>query len=444
MQTNSSIIKQVGRSRGGANPGHFKNTADFETMVMPAPKYVVIAMQQHIGAPCVPCVSKGDPVFVGTVIGDSERFVSAPIHSSVSGMVAEIGSLLLPSGQSCQTVKIESDGLMTLDPEIAPVKVTNEKELCEATRRSGLVGLGGAGFPAHVKLHKTEDKPLDTLIINGAECEPFITSDYRECIENSNDVLEGVYLLKKIMGFKNVIIGIEDNKPDAIRILRQIAQDRQDTNNSVNVMKLKSRYPQGAEKVLIYSATGRLLPFGKLPADVGCVVMNITSVAFLNRYIKTGIPLISKRLTIDGSAVVTPGNVMVPIGVSIKEVLDFCGGLNCEPQKVLMGGPMMGLAVLDLNTPVLKQNNAILAFNKDDSVLPESSPCIRCGRCAKACPMNLMPAAIETSLKLDMPEELKSKNVSYCIECGCCSYVCPAKRPLTQNMRLAKAKLRNL
>jgi len=440
LEIKNIIIQPVCNIRGGIKPGHYKNTAAQTSLVMPAPKRVEIVMHQHIGAPCIPCVKPGDTVCVGTKLGDSESNFSAPIHSSVSGTVAKMGNIMLSSGNRCQTVIIDSDDQMTLDPNIKPVKVETLDDLVKATRQSGLVGLGGAGFPTHIKLNINPQKPVDTLIINGAECEPYITSDDRECIENPNDILEGALLLKRVMGFKNVIICIESNKPEAITTLSHLISDKK--YSSIKIMTLKTNYPQGAEKVLIYTATGRKLPLGKLPLDVGCVVMNVTSIAFLNRYINTGVPLVSKRITIDGPAIAKPQTVIVPIGTSIKEVIDFCGGLKCEAKKILMGGPMMGVALLDINAPILKQNNAILAFDEDESTLPPTTACIHCGRCAAACPMNLMPAAIETALKMKNVDKIKKLNVAYCIECGSCAFSCPAKRPLTQTMRLAKAEVK--
>lgn len=443
MQTTEEILKPVGRTCGGVPLPHIKGTAEKASVVMPPPAQVVIPMQQHIGAPCVPCVKKGDAVCVGTKIGDSDKFISAPIHASVSGTVAGIESVLLPSGQKCDAVVIDSDGLMTPDPSLAPVKVNTPEELVRAARESGLVGLGGAGFPAHVKLTVSPDKAPDTLIVNGAECEPFITSDYRECMENAENILEGVYRLKSIMNFKNVIICVENNKPKAIEALYKIAADKRDRDNSVRLMKLKSHYPQGAEKVLIYSATGRRLPLGKLPADVGCVVMNITSVSFLNKYINTGVPLVSKLITVDGGAVAAPQNVVVPIGTRVKDVIDFCGGFKTAARKILYGGPMMGTALLDTDMPILKQNNAILALDRRQAEKQKERPCIRCGRCAAACPMGLMPLEIEPALKNGDTDRVRALYADYCMECGCCSYVCPSKRHLTQVMRLAKSELKN-
>ncbi len=430
-------LKQV---RGGAYLDHSKNTAESPTVVMPAPMQVCIPMQQHIGAPCAPCVKKGDTVYVGTKIGDSDKYISAPIHSSVSGTVSGISTVLMPSGVKCEAVVIDSDGFMTPDPSLAPVKVETAEDLIKAARDCGLVGLGGAGFPTHVKLC-TKTEP-DTLIINGAECEPFITSDYRECIENTENILEGVYLLKKLLNFKQVIICIEDNKPKAINALYNIAADARDVDNSVKLLKLKSHYPQGAEKVLIYSAIGKKLPFGKLPADIGCVVMNITSVSVLNKYIKTGMPLVAKTITVDGAAINEPKNVIVPIGTKVQDVLDFCGGFKTSPYKVVMGGPMMGVALLDLSMPILKQNNAVLVLDRKQGAKQKEQPCIRCGRCAGICPMNLQPLEIESSFRVGDLDRVKSLYVEYCMECGCCSYACPSKRHLTQVMRLAKAELK--
>lgn len=426
---------------GGVKPGHFKNTAGAETVQMPPPETVCIPMQQHIGAPCTPLVKKGDPVYLGQVIGDSDQPVSAPVHASVSGRVTGLGEVMLPGGQRVQTVHIESDGLMTPDPTLAPPPAETPADLAEAARACGLVGLGGAGFPTHIKLQGADRPQVDTLIVNAAECEPYITADCRECLENPGDILAGVLRLQKILGFKQVIIAVEDNKPEAVVALLQAAKEEK-AGRTVRILTPKTRYPQGAEKVLIYTATGRRLPPGRLPADVGCLVMNVTSVAVLERYLRTGMPLTSRRVTVDGSAVARPMNVEVPIGTSVEDVIQFCGGYKCPPRKVLMGGPMMGLALEDTSIPVLKQNNAILAFGEKEAKLPQPTPCIRCGRCVKACPMYLRPAEVDRSLKLDKAEVLKKLGAEVCIECGSCAYVCPAKRPLVQSMRLAKARLK--
>ncbi len=443
MNPTETVLSAVKKIGGGVSLPHFKNTAEMVSVIMPPPKTVVLPMQQHIGVPCIPTVKKGDTVCVGTKIGDCDKFVSAPIHSSVSGTVTEIGSILTLSGTTVQTVVIESDGNMTVDSELSPVTVETPEQLADAARNAGLVGLGGAGFPTHVKLRLDPEKPIDTLIVNAAECEPYITSDYRECLENTENILEGIYRIKKILGIKNVIIGVEDNKPLAIDALYKIASDKQDSDNSVKLMKLKSHYPQGAEKVLIYSATGRKLAYGKLPVDVGCLVMNVTSISYLNKYINTGIPLVSRIITVDGDAVKEPQNVIAPIGTSISDILEFCGGLTSSPRKVLLGGPMMGISVQDINTSITKQNNAILVLSRKTGNVEKDYPCIRCGRCANVCPMKLRPLDIEPALRIGDMETVTKLHAEYCIECGCCSFSCPSKRHLTQVLRLAKAELKN-
>lgn len=436
------VLRAVKKVRGGVKVAHHKNTAELEVVRIPTPSKVVIPMQQHIGAPCEPVVKVGDEVAVGQLIGDSDKFVSAPIHASVSGTVTAIGDIKMPNGSVSKAVTIESDGEMRLWEGIKPPKVETREDLIKAVRDSGLVGLGGAGFPTHVKLNFPPDKNIDTLVVNAAECEPYITVDYRECMENSWDILSGVYALKELLGFKQVIIAAEDNKPEAFKVLGKIADHDADIDDSVKLMVLESKYPQGAEKMMVQSATGRRVPPGKLPADVGCVVMNVASVAFISRYLKTGKPLVSRSLTVDGSAIAAPKNVRVPVGTDIGEIIDFCGGFKGEPCKILTGGPMMGLAIVGTDLPVLKQNNAILAFTADDAVLKPETDCIRCGRCVAACPMSLMPTNIVKAAKIKDVDALKRAGVTVCMECGSCAFACPAGKPLVQHMRLAKAILR--
>ncbi len=436
------VLRAVKKVRGGVKVAHHKNTAELEVVRIPTPSKVVIPMQQHIGAPCEPVVKVGDEVAVGQLIGDSDKFVSAPIHASVSGTVTAIGDIKMPNGSVSKAVTIESDGEMRLWEGIKPPKVETREDLIKAVRDSGLVGLGGAGFPTHVKLNFPPDKNIDTLVVNAAECEPYITVDYRECMENSWDILSGVYALKELLGFKQVIIAAEDNKPEAFKVLGKIADHDADIDDSVKLMVLESKYPQGAEKMMVQSATGRRVPPGKLPADVGCVVMNVASVAFISRYLKTGKPLVSRSLTVDGSAIAEPKNVRVPVGTDIGEIIDFCGGFKDEPCKILTGGPMMGLAIVGTDLPVLKQNNAILAFTADDAVLKPETDCIRCGRCVAACPMSLMPTNIVKAAKIKDVDALKRAGVTVCMECGSCAFACPAGKPLVQHMRLAKAILR--
>ena len=436
------VLKAVKQVRGGVHVNHNTNTADCEVVRIPVPEKVLLPMQQHIGVPCTPTVKAGDKVSVGQIVGDSDKFLSAPIHASISGTVSAVKQATLANGVITQAVEIESDGEMRLFDGLEPPKVTGKESFLRAVRDSGLVGLGGAGFPTHVKLRIPPDKNVDTLIVNAAECEPYITVDYRECLENSWDILSSIYTLKEILGFKRVVIAAEDNKPEAFKVLKAIADRDVAEDNAVRLMTLKSKYPQGAEKMMVLSATGRKVPPGKLPADVGCVVMNVASVAFIARYLKSGKPLVSRSLTVDGSAIADPKNVRVPIGMNVGEIIDFCGGFKAEPGKIITGGPMMGLAVVNTDIPVLKQNNAILAFADDASKVKKERDCIRCGRCAAACPLSLMPTLVERYIKAKDIDRLEKSGAMVCMECGSCAYSCPAAKPLVQYMRLAKQMLR--
>lgn len=422
---------------------HRKNTAGMAAVRIAPPDTVFIPMSQHIGAPATPCVKAGDTVCVGTVIGEAGGFVSAPIHSSVSGTVKKIDTYLAAGGTTTAAVVIESDGLMTPDPAIAPPTVTDFKSLSEAARASGLVGLGGAGFPTSVKLDPSKLSVLDTLVINAAECEPYITSDTRTMLDDCDLVRYGVELILEHSEIKSVIIGIEKNKPECIAKMGEMFAD----NPAVRVDALPETYPQGAEKILIFNTTKRVVPEGKLPSDVGVLVMNVTSIAFLAKYVKTGMPLVEKCLTVDGSAVKSPKNVIAPIGSSIAYVIEAAGGLSEEAGKILYGGPMMGVAVYSDEYPILKNTNAITVLNKKDSEVKELFPCIHCGRCIAACPMGLNPTYYAKTMNLDDPteraERLTETKVNLCIECGCCSFVCPSARPLVEMNKLAKADLRS-
>ena len=436
------VLTAVRRGRGGVRVSHSKNTAEMPVERMPVPAKVVISMQQHIGVPCTPLVKVGDMVTVGQKIGDSDKFVSAPIHATISGKVTAVGDIKLANGIITKGVTIESDGEMKECEDIKPPVVTNKKELCAAVRESGLVGLGGAGFPAHVKLNFPEDKKIDTLIINAAECEPYITVDYRECIENAENVLRGVEAVRKILGIDNVVIAIEDNKPKVFEVMKEIADRDNDIGDAIKLMTLRSQYPQGAEKMMVLSATGRKVPPGKLPADVGCIVMNVASVAFIARYLETGKPLVSRSITVDGGAIKEPKNLRVPIGTNIQDIIDYCGGFKSEPRKIISGGPMMGIAICDTNAPICKQNNALLAFDDRKDLIKTERECIRCGRCVDVCPMSLMPTLIERYARIKDAEKLQDIGIGVCMECGSCAYACPSGRPLVQYMRLAKQVLR--
>ena len=428
--------------RGGVHAPHRKHTADCETVVMPPPETIILAMSQHLGVPCDPVVGPGDAVEVGQMVGDSDKPLSAPVHSGVSGTVKAITELLLPGGRTTKAVVIESDGEQRVHSSVKPPVIETHEDFLNDVRNSGLVGLGGAGFPTYIKLNPKDPGAIDTILINAAECEPYITADYRECMENSWDIVSGVQAVMEFLDAGRVIIAVERNKPAAIAELSKIAAKVSAPGREVAVKGLPARYPQGAEKVLIQACTGRKVPPGGLPADVGCVVMNVTSAAVLARYLKTGMPLVTKRITVDGSAVAHPQNIRVTIGTPLHEVLAFAGGLSAPVHKLLMGGPMMGLALMDDQLPVLKQNNAILAFAEPDARMESATTCIRCGRCVDACPMHLLPPSIARAYAVGDTDEMKRLGTMTCMECGCCSYSCPAHRPIVQVVRMAKDAVR--
>lgn len=435
-------LASVFNIKKGVHPPPSKNTAESATRLMPRPAKVVISMQQHVGAPCRPLVKKGDRISVGQLLGDSEAYVSAPIHSSVSGTVTGLGEMVLPNGARAETIEIENDGEDRLFDGLKPPSIHNKEDMVAAIRSSGLVGLGGAGFPTHIKFSLYKNDAIDTLVINGAECEPFITADYRECLENTWDIMNGIMIMAEHFNAKTVVIAVEDNKPAAIAELSKVALGCRANGHPISVVSIPSVYPQGAEKMLIKSTTGRRVPTGKLPSDIGCCVMNITSTAFVSRYLKDGVPLISRRVTVDGAGVGSPGNLLVGIGTPVADVVDFCGGFTDSAEKIIMGGPMMGSAICSADTPVLKQNNAILVFKSERAAGEEQMPCIKCGRCFASCPMKLVPTVLESAYLRGDVEQLKKSGVTSCMECGCCAYACPAKRQLVQTMRLSKAFLR--
>ena len=403
---------------------------------MPVPAVVTVPMSMNIGAPAKPVVKPGDEVKVGQLIAEAGGFVSSPIYSSVSGKVKKLDVVLMSSGQNCQTIVIESDGEQTVAETVVPPQVDSMESFIAAVRNSGVVGLGGAGFPTAVKLNVTPGK-VDFICINGAECEPYITADTRTMLDDASLLVEGIQLLQKYLQPGKVLIGIENNKPQCISKLKELSKDLQ----NVEVASLPALYPQGGEKVLIYNLTGRVVAEGKLPIDAGCVVINPSTLVAIARYIKTGMPLVEKYVTVDGSAIANPMNVIAPIGASVQDVVDFTGGLKCEAKKIIFGGLMMGISMSGMQEVVMKNTNAILCLNEKDATPPETTPCIKCGRCVNHCPLKLMPANIETAFNMNKPEELKALKVNLCMECGCCSFICPAKRPLVQTNKLAKAML---
>ncbi len=421
----------------GVRVKHLKNTANVFPQRIALPKTVYIPMTMHIGAPARIIVKAGDTVNVGTLIGESGTGLSSPVHSSVSGSVKKIDEMITIAGNHVPIVVIESDGAQTVDPSISPYTVNSKEEFLDALRKSGIVGLGGAGFPTPIKLNADNSK-VDTLIINGAECEPYITSDTRTMLDSADDVAYGIALICRFLEIDNVIVGIEKNKPECIASMRKALENMP----FAKVMPLPSVYPQGGEKVLAYHTTGRVIPQGRLPLDVGLIVINCTTVAAIAKFIKTGMPLVEKCVTVDGSAVNKPKNLIVPIGTPVSELVDACGGFKESPRKVLYGGPMMGIALSDLHSPVLKQTNAVIFMGEKEATPPLVTPCIKCGACIEACPFSLDPVAISKAYKANDPEMLDKLKVDICMECGCCSYVCPAKRNIVQRNKLAKAMLR--
>lgn len=434
-------MKQKGKRLNSIKVSHEKHTASCETEIMPIPETVCISMSQHIGAPCKPLVSVGDTVKVGQLIGDTDAFVSAPIHSSVSGTVKAISSIRAAMGGEHQVIIIETDDKQELWEGISPPIINDYSDFITAVRSSGVVGLGGASFPTHIKLSPKNLDEVDTLIINAAECEPFITSDHRLMLENTETIIDGILDIMKYLSLSKAYIGVEENKPDAIDSLRKLIAER-GHDDKIHIHVLKARYPQGAERVLIHEITGKDLAAGHLPAELGVILSNITTIAFIGQYLKTGRPLTTKRITVDGNAVARPTNIIVPIGARICDVVEACGGYKSEPKKILMGGPMMGRAIFSDELPIVKNNNAILIFDDKQALIKEETACIKCGKCHRACPFGLLPVSIADAYdKKDVPR-LEALEVMQCMECGSCSYTCPARRPLSFINKMAKGYLK--
>ena len=418
---------------------HYKATAGMESVRVAPPKEVLLPMNMHSGQAAEPVVAAGEHVYLGQLIAREEGRNSVPVHATVSGTVKAIEQYESEPGRSVAAIRIESDGKMEKDPAMAPPKAENLDEFLTALRGSGIVGLGGAAFPLWAKLDAARRGHIKTVLVNGAECEPFITSDHRTMLEHTDLIVKGVALLKRYLESEEFIIGIEKNKPDAIEKLTKAFAD----DPAVTVKPLKSVYPQGAKQVLLYNAAGLVVGEGQRLASLGYIIINVTTLAKMAYYMETGMPLVDRCVTVDGSAVKEPKNLVVPVGTPISYLIENCGGLKEEPGKVLYCGAMMGMAVPDLDLPVQKTTNATLAFNKADAHIPDPTACIRCGNCINHCPLKLAPKEIETAYRLKDPEKLSKLKVNLCMECGCCSYICPAKRPLVQTNKLAKVMLRD-
>lgn len=426
--------------RGGIHPNDNKrHTADKPIEIALLPSKVVIPVRQHIGAPCSPIVAKGDLVKKGQVIANSAAFVSSPVHASISGLVIDVAEYPHAVFGKCLSIVIENDGL---DAWIGGLPLErdweklNDNEIKEIIKVAGIVGMGGATFPTHVKLSPQKEKKIDALIINAAECEPFLTADHRMMLEYSERIVTGVKIIMKVLGVQKTIIGIEDNKPDAV-----IAMQKAFAGTTVEVKEIPTKYPQGAEKMLIKVLAGREVPSGSLPMDVGVVVQNVGTVIAIYDAVVSGIPLIQRVTTISGSAVKEPKNLLLRIGTTFEDAIDHCGGFIEKPAKIIMGGPMMGFAQSNLKVSIIKGVSGILGLNKKDINNGTQSPCIRCGKCVTVCPCGLNPSMLSILGEKDMYEEAKlEQNLFDCAECGSCVYVCPAKRDIVQYIRYSKMK----
>ncbi len=413
---------------------HHKDTSDCESVVMPVPEKVYISMSQHIGKPCQPLVKKGDHVKVGQLIGDVDAPISAPIHSSVSGEVVSIEESRTALGSTDTFVVIATDGKQEPWEGIKIPVCKTKDDFIQAVRDSGLVGLGGASFPTHVKFNPANLDECDTLVVNGAECEPFITSDHRNMLEHTEDIISGIKLVMKYLGLTKCYVGIENNKPDAIAKIREALKDVE----GAEVTELRSTYPQGAERVLVHETTGKNLKAGQLPASVGCILSNITSIMCVGAYFRTGMPVVRRTVTVAGDAVANPSNVEVPIGTKYYDLVEFCGGYKTAPKKIIAGGPMMGKAQNSDGSVVVKNTGAVLFFSEQMARLNEPTPCINCGRCYRGCPVGLMPKEFAKAFDAGDAKRLSDLKIMECMGCGSCSYVCPAKKPLAFINTLSK------
>ena len=426
---------------------HLKSTAPMAAVRMPLPKEVLIPcspMTSHSGVHSEPVVQVGDHVTVGQLIAAEKDRGSSNIHASVSGTVKAIEPYM-SGGRKATAIRIESDGKMEKCPDLKLPEPENLDEFLQCVRQSGVVGLGGAAYPVWAKLSAAQKAHIQTILINGAECEPFITSDHRLMLEHGDLIQKGIELLKKYLGSEEYIIGIEKNKPDAIQALKERFRD----DPAVKIMELGSVYPQGAKQVLLYNATGKVVEKGQRMASLGVLIINVSSLAKMAEYFVTGMPMVERIITVEGSAVKEPKNLIVPIGVSVRDVVEACGGLKEEPGKIIFGGAMMGKTQESLDSVILKATNAVVIMNQKDAQKAEPTPCIHCGRCVSVCPLGLNPVAFSNAMELPEGMDaqraaiLQKEQVNVCMECGCCSYVCPAHRPLAENNTAARGWIRN-
>lgn len=422
----------------GIYPPHGKHLSENKPIEDYLPKGdLVFPMSQHIGAPCEPLVKKGDRVLVGQKIGQANGFGLSTIYSSVSGTVKNIAPMLTTGGTKVTSIIVEDDNqyeAFSSNEEKRDYTKLSKEELLDIIKDAGIVGMGGAAFPTHVKLNPPADKNIDSIIVNAAECEPYLTCDHRLMLEQGDKILEGLNIILQMFPKAKGYVGIEHNKPDAIKLMEKLCKNY----SNIEVKALKTKYPQGAEKQLIYSITNREVPSGKLPADVGCVVQNVGTVYQIYNSVVLGLPLTERIVTVTGGAVKEPKNLRVKLGTSIRELVEFCGGFKEAPVKVISGGPMMGMTLSSLDVPAMKGTSGVLCLTKEEGFMPEPTSCIRCGRCIEACPMNLMPGTLHSLCERHEFDEFEKLNGLDCIECGCCTFVCPAKNHLVQSLRVGK------
>ena len=424
---------------GGVHPSERKEYTEHLPLVrFPDPEVVVIPLSMHAGAPANPVVQVGDTVKVGQKIGEAAGFISSPVHSSVSGTVTAIETRLHATRGECLSVVIQSDGKNTLHESVQPHKDLDSltpDEIVDIVREAGIVGMGGAGFPTSVKLKPP--KPIDTILLNGCECEPLLTADHRVLLEYADDVIFGLKAIIKTVGAEKGIIVIEDNKPDAIELLQAKTADISD----IDVVVAKTKYPQGAEKMLIKRVMGRQVPRGGLPADVGCVVSNISTTKAIADVIQTGMPLVERVVTVTGERLKKPGNYIVKIGTNTKDLIDYCGGITGDDVTIKAGGPMMGFVLSDTNVPIMKGSNGIIVVDTDHTA---EQPCIKCGRCVDVCPMELSPLYYAKYADEQNWQGMKDMNVMDCLECRCCEYICSSKIPLVSKIKAGKNAVRGM
>ena len=426
---------------GGVHPKEYKElTEHLAFELFPLPEQIILPLSQHLGKEAKALVKKGEDVKAGQMIAQAEGFVSAPIHTSVAGKVMSLGKEQTSSGFPKDSIVIKRNGTIEsenvlLDP-LNPETITAD-EIRERVALAGIVGQGGAAFPTSVKLNPPKDKVIDVVILNGCECEPYLTRDFRFMIERPDDLISGLKLIMKALGVKRGVIGIENNKPEAIELLTNKIK----YEHGLEVVSLKTKYPQGAEKMLIKAVTGKEVPPGKLPMDVGAVIQNIGTAIAIHDAIVNGEVLITAALTVSGKGIKNPKNLIVPVGTSIQNVIDYCGGVTDDAVKIVVGGPMMGVAQFDLHAPVMKATSGILVLTKDEVAENPETPCLRCGQCVGACPLNLMPTKLSRYSQLNRFDDAEGAGITVCMECGTCSYTCPANIPLVQWIRLGKQKV---